>query len=174
MVSFCSRFPFGTNNLIGYLIAVILQYFIIDYISLLATILLSTLVQSYYNAMAVTSDIKNDLKWMNKFAKIKKNRLQRMRQKICNFIEFHSAAKQFRNFVKIIFWIVVLILTKCSFHCNKCCVFRFNNEVTEFTQPLFLVFFVMCLASICSSMLIIQVDLVECDHELFIYLVIQI
>lgn len=98
-VRFTLRFPFDTNNPIGYLFAFCLQYFIVNCFAFFATNLLSTLVGSFLIGIALTNDMKNDPKLMNNFAKMRKNRLQTMRQKIYDFVEFNSTVKQLSNFV---------------------------------------------------------------------------
>lgn len=99
---FLRRFPFDTNNPIGYVFAAILQYQVLKYNLLIAANVLPTLIGVFFIAIALTNDIKNDLNSINENAKMEDNRLEMMMKQLCKFIEFHSTLKQFSDLVAMI------------------------------------------------------------------------
>lgn len=95
-----SRFPFDTQQPIGYVLAVILQFFMLRYILLFSASLLSMVVGFFFMTISLTKDIENELRLINDCAKIKNHRSKAMKQ-LCKFIEFHSTLKQLSNFLAV-------------------------------------------------------------------------
>lgn len=120
-VLFCSsRFPFDTNNPIGYLLAVVLQYYLTKNIILFVATVISSLVGNFFIGKAFANDMTNDLKLINDSVKVKTNRMQAIKQ-LCEFIEFHSTVKELSNFVIFIFYLIVF-----TYACSKCTDFNFK------------------------------------------------
>lgn len=91
---FCPRrFPFDTNNPIGYALAAYFQHFAFKCMMSFVAAVLLVLIAIFFIAMALTDDIKNDLRLWNDCAKLKKNRLRAVKR-LSKFIEFHSTARQ--------------------------------------------------------------------------------
>lgn len=130
------------------------------YVLIFASCVLPVLFGVYFIAIALTRDVTAELKSLNDFAKIKKNRSMAMKQ-LCEFIDFHSTAKQFRSFtsIKIIFLIFFRIE---SINCSLILLFlRFVEDLSDLFQPFFMMFFALCLVLISSTMLFVQIELVE-------------
>lgn len=74
------RFPFDSNNLIGYLIAVLMEYIIYWYIFFIGACTLSLGIGAYLVAISVTQEIKRNLHDIN--VKTKANEYQSAKLKI--------------------------------------------------------------------------------------------
>lgn len=96
---FFLRFPFDSTTLIGYLIAVALEYVsaLELYIFFAGTVSLG--IGSFLFCFAITDDIKNNFNSIKKIAKTKRTlQLLRFHKKISHSIQLHLNAKQFSGF----------------------------------------------------------------------------
>lgn len=96
---FQKRFPFDTNNPVGYLIAVFLQYIMLGYqnFTIAATVGLS--IGGYWFAVSVTNELQRMLRAINDKTRAKKeNQLSEMKTLLSEFVDTHVAIKQLSIF----------------------------------------------------------------------------
>lgn len=162
MYYFCGRFPFDTNNAIGYGLAIILQYQFVKYGFLIITWLLTMLLGVFIIVIGLTGDLKSDLKLINESAKSKSKQFQLGKQ-LCDFVEFHSTSKQLSNFS----W-QLKVISHISYECGAIYCsnsFRSIHDFAELVQPLLTMHFIVSFAVVCSTMLTIQVELVSIHNS---------
>lgn len=149
------RFPFDTKKPIGYVIAVILQYISSRFGLMFAATLIGFGIGTYLFTLTLVNDVKCCLKTVHKSAKTKDRRVTLMH--FSNFFQFYSDARQLNKFQ---------VINECWIQIsNNCCFvfvfFRLNHDFMKVFKPILLVNFTMGLISICCTMLIIEMELVQ-------------
>lgn len=150
--SFRWRFPFDTNSPFGYVIAIILQYIYASYSFIFGGCILSFAVGAFLFALTMVNDIKCCLESVDESVKTKDHQLILMRY--VNFLQYFSDAKQLSKLKKNELEIFeVQLLTVFPF--------RAIQYFMELFQPILISLFTFGLISICCTVLIIQIDLVQ-------------
>lgn len=91
------RFPFDTKNLIGYLVAIFIQYILLFNVMVSLKCLAIFGIGTCFMLFPLTKDIKNDLKAINRNARHKKKRLKTIDQ-LTQFVQFHSKLMQLSKY----------------------------------------------------------------------------
>lgn len=147
------RFPFDWKNPVGFLVAVIIQY-ILDLVGF-AVVLgsLSFGVSVYLFTLSVNKDIRGILKTINRKAKSTQNQ-QNIIHRTRVYIQLHSDLKQLsakwdriKNYEELIKCVLVFS--------------RFLQDFVEICQPFLVALFLWGSITICCTMLMIQIELVE-------------
>lgn len=87
------RFPFDTQNSIGYLIAIVIECILIWNVLLIAACTSSVTVGGALALIQLSNDMKETLNSFTLRAKLRKNRLRSLEQ-LSEFIELHSNSAQ--------------------------------------------------------------------------------
>lgn len=95
LISIFGRFPFDSRNLIGYLMAVGLEYSANALLYFFNAGLVPLAIGIFLFTLSMTEDIKNNLNSVNEMIKIKGTRPE-IYKKITHSIRLHSKAKQLR------------------------------------------------------------------------------
>lgn len=88
-----SRFPFDVKNLVGYLIAFILEYTMVSYVFYFIACIISLAIGSFVLLMGLINDLNENLKTINGNVETDRTDFQIMFQ-LSEFVQFHSHAKQ--------------------------------------------------------------------------------
>lgn len=88
------RFPFDSNNPIGYLMAVILEYIIFGYEYFVVAVLASFGIGSYYIAISIIKEHQRILNRINDEAHANGNQLKELKKLIAEFIHAHGFVKE--------------------------------------------------------------------------------
>lgn len=92
------RFPFDTKHLIGYVVAVILQYTCATYMVMFTANIACSAIGAFLFAQSLTKDIRHCLKPKHKSAESKILHRLVLKQQLIEFIQYYSDGKQFSNF----------------------------------------------------------------------------
>lgn len=157
MLTFCyhlCRFPFVWRNPFGFLIAIVIQYTMISYASMIGACVIAFALGFYLYTIAMTKCIKGSLFSINRNAQLKIKRKCIFKQ-LVEFIEFHSKVKQLSVLLKFfdkIFW---KLLTSYSL------IISFISDFSDFFQHFLTLLFIWSLITICGVLLKIQIDVVK-------------
>lgn len=146
------RFPFNTKNPFGFFVATILQYFIAKYFLSCVAILVAIAINSYFIVVAVAQNLRDDLESIGENAKNISDRTKMIKH-ISNFTRFHSYSKQLSDFC--VYSLHIETNPKIFFM-----YFRLIDDFVGIFQPVFMVEFTWCLATISGTMLMFQVEIV--------------
>lgn len=149
-------FLFDWKNPTGYLIAFLVQYISVFCIANAATCYTAVISGSCWIFISMAKDIKQNLNAINEIGKFNKDRsvfLDRLSQ----LIELHSQAKRLSEICQFFF--------SLQFRCKSLSFsfwFRFVREFSATYQFILLVFLIWSSATICGTLLMIQMEIVEC------------
>lgn len=87
------RLPFDWSNPIGYSFAMALQYVFIFNAAFTSICFVAFAIGTSLLLMTLTEDLKCDLNSLDKSIKLKENRVE-IFKRFCQFVQFHSDAKQ--------------------------------------------------------------------------------
>lgn len=152
------RYPFDWENPIGYSIAVVLQCLALFYLLHYFTCFISIALGAYIITNLVGEFMKNDLKSFNKMAKHKKAKSDLFKS-LSQFIPSNAEFKQLscwrqnsqRNSLSVIEPNSKFIL-----------LFRFIEHFSEVYEITIMCMFMGCTISLCLTMLMVQIETVEC------------
>lgn len=87
------RFPFDVKNLVGYLIACVLEYTMVSYVFYFIACIISLAIGSFVMLLGLINDLNDNLKTINENVKTNGTHFQTVCQ-LYEFVQFHSEAKQ--------------------------------------------------------------------------------
>lgn len=122
---FCScsdRFPFDRNNPIGYLIAVVIEYIIIDYELLIVACTLGLGIGMYWFAISVAKEIKRILRSINIEAQTDEIPAIKVKILFSEYIDTQAAIKQlsiYLNYRKFNFSKDLAVVTRYKYICLR-------------------------------------------------------
>lgn len=87
------RLPFDLKTPIGYLIAIVMLYYVLTFIYLFAAVVVSLEIGFYLLVMESIKDIKNSIGSINETAKLKRNQSQKIEEHLRDSIQFHTIVK---------------------------------------------------------------------------------
>lgn len=88
------RFPFDSKNLLGYLVAIVLLYYMIFDMFFVIASMLSLGIGAFILAISSTMQIRRYMNLLSKHAISKKNLPKKTLQLLTDFVDFHSDVKQ--------------------------------------------------------------------------------
>lgn len=151
------RLPFDWKSPFRYLIVLMLESVTAFYTCLLMSALLCSFIGSCCMLKAIVKDITIDLSLrtienqiiQEKYSKSTKSVINRIEAKVnfCDIIQFHSDAKKLSRFFTILNEILIVLIT-----------FRCVREFSGIFEFVIAGLFVWTTLSICSSLLVLQVD----------------
>lgn len=97
----CGRFPFDTNNPIGYLTAVILEYVLIGYQYFVAACTLSLGIGAYWIAISTTEEIRRILGSIKRDAEPNENSPNELKQMFAEYIHAHATIEQLSTWLSM-------------------------------------------------------------------------
>lgn len=97
----CERFPFDTNNPIGYLTAVILEYVLIGYQYFVAACTLSLGIGAYWIAIPTTEEIRGILGSIKRDAEPNENSPNELKQMFAEYIHAHATIEQLSTWLSM-------------------------------------------------------------------------
>lgn len=151
-----SRFPFDTQSPSGYLVAVILESFVCSYYFFVMASTTTIGIGTYLFLLAPIKDIKATVFSIDKKDKSKKTRIENVQQ-LCEFVEFHADTKQLSSLRSF----EILTRFKCErFKIPFSFIFRLASEFSDMFQPILFSIFTCSYASICTTMLMLQLAIV--------------
>lgn len=130
--------------------AVLLQYVMVARNFLFISGATSFGIAVFLYIATITEDVKFCLKSINKKAKRKKNQAHTFEQ-LKDFIQLHSVAKQLSK----------ICLTSTKFVTVLFHKYRLVRDFSTIYQPIFMFTFTWSLITICSAMLMLQLELVQ-------------
>lgn len=92
------RFPFATNNPIGYLIAFAIEYIMFGYGFFAIACTLALGIGAFWFAITASKEIRLILHSINDEAHAKKRQPNKTKELISKYVDIHSAVKQFSIF----------------------------------------------------------------------------
>lgn len=123
------RFPFDWNGPLGYLIAVVLEYFIFSYEYLVIACTLSLRIAAFCFTISVIQEIHGTLNSINRETNANVNESNELKLLLCEFIRLHVSVKQlsfpfYLLFIRqLTFYIQspfrILIAKNCCFQSGK-------------------------------------------------------
>lgn len=154
------RFPFDSKNLMGYLVAVALEYMGNVHLYVFSAEFTSLGLGAFLFTISMTEDIKNNLSSINKIVKNKRAPLE-FNKKIRHCIQLNLDGRQLKaNSIQklFLFW-----------KCNKISrfVFRLVQTFSNEIQPINVALYTWIFTAICGSLLMIQMELVELFFHFF-------
>lgn len=154
--SILCRFPFEVQNPIGYSIAVCLEYLFTLNLELLTMSIMVIAIGPCLILISMTKDLKYNLHILDISARLKEDPVKIVRD-FSEFIQLHSDAKQLSQQKKLDFTFIFQFLSS-KFRIPICrLVVAFSNTM-EFV---FATLFSWSIGSICSTMLMMKMELVE-------------
>lgn len=114
------RFPFNTNNPVGYSVAVFIQYFTVGYQFLFLACVIPLGIGAFLFEITMAKEVKNDLIAINEDAKIDDQQVQIFKQ-LTEFIQIHLILKRYLNAMILSFSTFQLSNYLCHFQLS----FRF-------------------------------------------------
>lgn len=157
--SSCSqRFPFVTNNPVGYLIAVILEYIVLGCEFFVISCTLALGIGGFCIAIAATNEIERILHRIDDKTQANEIQSDEIMFFFVEFVDIHGMAKPAKQ-LSTYFSILMRALWFCSNdHIDS---FRLIHDSSDILQPVIMSFFTWSLLAISGSMLIIQMEVVE-------------
>lgn len=147
------RFPFGTKNPFGYIVATVLQYIIVVYAFSVLSSLATLGIGAFLFAVLATKDIIQSMKSIDKSAMSEK-RQSKTFKRFSDFILIHSTVKQFSNYA--FKW-----KNQFSYLIKTNWLLRLFMDFSDIFQPLFMAIFSWSLITICITMLMFQTEMVR-------------
>lgn len=95
------RFPFDSNNAIGYLIAVILEYVFASYEYFVIACTLALGIGAFWVAMSLTKEIKRIVHSINHKTKAKMSQSHELMHLFLEFVDAHAAVKQLSIYINL-------------------------------------------------------------------------
>lgn len=113
---------------------------------------MGTLVSSCYVILTFCNDLKSDIHALDESSKAKENPAILM-GRVTNIVKFHSTAKQLSRIYNQIICNFLISFLSCSL--------RLVPAMDNFFAIFIIVFFLWALSTVCSTLLVVQVELVE-------------
>lgn len=148
----CNRIPFDWKNLVGYLIVVVIEYLYGVALLFAAVTLVGFAIRNYLWLLSMAEDIKCDMESINQNARFKRSRLDVTKQ-FSGLVQYHAKIVQLSLFQN-------RVSTPLGNNENAFSS-RVAKDISNLAEFIYSLLFTWSLFSICSSMMLLQMEIVE-------------